>query len=1033
MSVNTAFAESLWTNTLGGTFDWNSAGNWSGTFPPSSADDVRITNELASAQLITNMGGASAIGATNTINFLAVSNGLGSASVTVQQTPGVFWRSLFGFQLGKNATLILTTNAVIGSNQNVTFGLRPGGQPGTLVLSNAAATSGLSTFIVALAVGAPTNGISNAGTIQLNPNNSQLVSINYGQTSAFTNDALGTIVMSGSGTGAFIGNFGSGNRALINNGTIFVSAGTFRIDPRDAFSRGGFQSGTTGLIQVDTNAVFELRRTTNAWANAAAVSPTNFGTVFMNGGTMLTFDLDQNGNALGTNTARAVVNATNGVFRGNGLMNFTMRNLGTIESRDGTLSTVASTGNNGTWVSTNYGGNVSVLNFTTGNFDLGGGTLLNSNGTVRAINGANMTLSTSYRQNLGTIDFAGAANVLIANSASADSVTNEFVIKKTASGQATLTTGFGSSQNNFGFINNGTVSVSGGGTLTINSANAFFKSFSNTVNGTVGIDAGNTLRIARTVDAWTNGFAPFNSGTITLNGGTIAMADTNTVNVRRYLNNAGLIQGNGTISGSVSNLAGGVVSPGFSLGTNAIGGDIVFGSNSAFVVELGALAGQDDLLSVASNLTLDANSVLNISGGAVGNVYTVATYSTRSGTFGSATPFYNIDYLSGALTIAPIPVTLTITATASANGTITPSGAVAVTNGNDQPFLITPDTCYQVADVLVDGSSFGPASSVTFFGVTSNHTISASFSLLTYTITASAGANGSISPSGAVGVNCGTNLDFIITPNTGYHIADVLVDSVSVSAVSSYTFTGVMTPHAISASFAINTYAVTATAGVGGTITPSGAVSVNHGDDQTFTIAPDACYHVDDVLIDSISVGAISSYTFTNVTAAHTIDASFAINTYTITASASTNGSISPSGAVSVDCGTNQTFTVTPDTGYPIVDVLVDSVSVGAVSSYTFTNVTANHTIDASFATELLRIVSITRAGDDIRLTWTTAGGNSYVVQSTLGSGGSYSNDFTDLSSAIVIPGTGESTTNYLDIGATTNSPAIYYRVRLAP
>src|SRR5437016_5623015 len=82
--ARTAFAESLWTNTLGGTFNWTDSANWSGTFPPASADDVRITNDLGSAQFINNMGGTSAIGATNTINFLAVSNGLGSASVTVQ-------------------------------------------------------------------------------------------------------------------------------------------------------------------------------------------------------------------------------------------------------------------------------------------------------------------------------------------------------------------------------------------------------------------------------------------------------------------------------------------------------------------------------------------------------------------------------------------------------------------------------------------------------------------------------------------------------------------------------------------------------------------------------------------------------------------------------------------------------------------------------------------------------------------------------------------------------------------------------------
>lgn len=68
-----------------------------------------------------------------------------------------------------------------------------------------------------------------------------------------------------------------------------------------------------------------------------------------------------------------------------------------------------------------------------------------------------------------------------------------------------------------------------------------------------------------------------------------------------------------------------------------------------------------------------------------------------------------------------------------------------------------------------------------------------------------------------------------------------------------------------------------------------------------------------------------------------------------ITASAGANGSISPSGNVLVTNGTNQTFTITPAAGFQVNKVLVDGRSVGAVTSYTFTNVRANHTIAASF------------------------------------------------------------------------------------
>lgn len=74
--------------------------------------------------------------------------------------------------------------------------------------------------------------------------------------------------------------------------------------------------------------------------------------------------------------------------------------------------------------------------------------------------------------------------------------------------------------------------------------------------------------------------------------------------------------------------------------------------------------------------------------------------------------------------------------------------------------------------------------------------------------------------------------------------------------------------------------------------------------------------------------------------------------TYTITSSATEGGTISPLGETSVTEGTSQTYTITPDEGYIISDVLVDGESVGAISSYTFTDIQDNHTIAALFTQE---------------------------------------------------------------------------------
>jgi hypothetical protein len=226
-----------------------------------------------------------------------------------------------------------------------------------------------------------------------------------------------------------------------------------------------------------------------------------------------------------------------------------------------------------------------------------------------------------------------------------------------------------------------------------------------------------------------------------------------------------------------------------------------------------------------------------------------------------------------------------------------------------------------------------------------------------YTITASAGTGGSISPSGSVSVTSGGSQSFSIAPASGYSISSVVVDGASVGAVSSYTFSNVTSNHTISASFKTNTvqsYTITATAGTGGSISPSGSVSVSSGSSQSFAITPASGYTISNVVVDGSSVGAVSSYAFTNVTANHTIAASFTANTtttyYTITAKAGTGGSISPSGSVSVASGSSKTFSITAASGYRIYNVVVDGNSVGRVSSYTFSNVTKNHTISASFS-----------------------------------------------------------------------------------
>ncbi len=301
-----------------------------------------------------------------------------------------------------------------------------------------------------------------------------------------------------------------------------------------------------------------------------------------------------------------------------------------------------------------------------------------------------------------------------------------------------------------------------------------------------------------------------------------------------------------------------------------------------------------------------------------------------------------------------------ITATAGSNGTVTPAGVVTVNAGASQTYTITPSAGYAIEDVKVDSVSVGAVASYTFSNVSANHTISATFKTssggTSYILSASAGANGTISPTGTTTVTAGTSKTFTMTPNSGYAVEDVKVDGQSQGALTTYTFTNITSDHIISVSFKTSSSGtqymlVGSLSGSGGTISPSGTVMVNAGESKTFTLTPSDGYTVSDLKVDGKSVGAQTSYTFSNVSDNHIIQAAFKSSTgqFIISAGTGINGTIDPKGNVTVESGGSKTFAVKSDTGYIVDDVKIDGQSKGAMTTYTFTNVTADHSIYATF------------------------------------------------------------------------------------
>ncbi len=296
-----------------------------------------------------------------------------------------------------------------------------------------------------------------------------------------------------------------------------------------------------------------------------------------------------------------------------------------------------------------------------------------------------------------------------------------------------------------------------------------------------------------------------------------------------------------------------------------------------------------------------------------------------------------------------------ITVNAGANGTIAPATATYA-YGATPTFAITPNAGYVITDVTVDGASVGAVSTYTFTALTADHTIAATFAAAQFSIVATAGNGGTITPAGTTNMAYNGNQTYTISANNGYHVSDVFVDGASVGAVTSYSFTGVTANHTIYAAFEANEYTVTVNQPANGSITP-GTTTVLFGATPSFVITPNMGYNVTAISVNGSnvnlsnvpSVNGVYTYTFAAVNANQTITATMTAKTYTITASAGSNGSITPNGNTTVNYGAAQTYTINPANGYVVENVTVDGMSMGALTAYTFTNVVANHTINATF------------------------------------------------------------------------------------
>lgn len=319
--------------------------------------------------------------------------------------------------------------------------------------------------------------------------------------------------------------------------------------------------------------------------------------------------------------------------------------------------------------------------------------------------------------------------------------------------------------------------------------------------------------------------------------------------------------------------------------------------------------------------------------------------------------------------------TYTITASVGTGGNITPSGATTVLEGGLQTYTISADPGYKIKDVKVDGVSQGAITTYTFNNVTSNHTIEAIFAPVvsrqviltpaTVDLTISNYLDESSPFSNAIGKG---------SDNEGNYAEWGLVTGGAVKSYTCWSFdmsfipsnaiiTNVTCSARCSNTNANATQAGNTTVAIGVT---DGSAYVNKqdsdtpsfGTEPTVVTVSSANYTREELNNFRLKIQAARGLVNTDTSyhtkfygATLTIDYEVEDIPHTIIASANTGGTISPNGSTIIYEGESQVYTISSNIGYRIKSVTVDGTNQGVITSYTFSNVTSDHTIEAVFET----------------------------------------------------------------------------------
>ena len=362
---------------------------------------------------------------------------------------------------------------------------------------------------------------------------------------------------------------------------------------------------------------------------------------------------------------------------------------------------------------------------------------------------------------------------------------------------------------------------------------------------------------------------------------------------------------------------------------------------------------------ILSALTRDGVDVL---AGVTGSIYTIGNVTAAHAVQATFVPaLYDIS--------SAVPGGL---------GTLSCTGPLA--SGMDSLCTITPLSGYGLASLTVDGNSVLSGvigNTYKLLNVTAPHLVQATFSQSAFNITATVPAgNGTISCQSPVVY--GVSSVCMIAPAVGFTLSALTVDGTSdlASVVgNTYTLQSVVSSHAVVAAFAPSVFNIAVSVPLGnGTVLCTDPV--RYGGSAACTISPAAGYVLVILTLDGGNVTTAvvgNTYTIANVTAAHAVQANFALAPYNITGTVSGgNGLVTCSSPVL--SGQIAVCQISPAVGFWLHTLTVDGTDVlSQVSgnSLTIPNVTANHTVLGTFVVATY-LVTVSVPGGNGTITCTT-------------------------------------------------------------